>query len=99
MIGLDTKKEELADVVIDNNGNECTFDNFNFLRNEVEYKKVDKDTRYFRNQEEADAYTETGSYRDARWSCNDEYNIPATWTHVGNHWCTIDDWLKWMKNM
>ena len=98
MLHLDTKKEELADTVIDNNGNECTIHNFNFLRDEVEYKKVDKDTRYFKTQEEADNYAETGNYKDARWSYSDEYNISATWSHIGTHWYTINEWFKWMKN-
>ena len=99
MLGVDTKREDLADNVIDYNGNECTIHDFNFLRNEVEYEKVDKDTCYFKTQEEADNYTQTGNYKDPRWLYSDEYNISATWTHVGTHWCTINQWFKWMKNM
>lgn len=100
MLGLDTKREDLADHVIDDNKVECTLVKYNFLRDEVMYNRVDSDTRYFDTQENADKYANSGDYKynTQSWCKDDEHPYAGTWVHVGEHYTCTSYWKKWMTN-
>ena len=100
ILGLDTKREDLADTVIADNNVECTLVKYNFLKDEVVYNKVDSDTKYFDTQENANKYANSGDYKydTYNWKKDDEHPYAGTWVHVGEHYTCISYWKKWMTN-
>lgn len=100
ILNLDVKREDLATRVDKGNGVICTLENFNYLENEVYYKCIDVDTRYFKTQEEADTYASTGkyNYNNSNYNKNDEYTIAGIYRHEAFHWASVSEWQNWMKN-
>lgn len=100
ILKLDVKKEDLATRVDKGNGVICTLENFNYLDNEVSYKCIDTDTRYFKTQEEADTYASSGKYdyNNSNYSKNNEYTIVGIYRHEATHWTSVGEWQRWMNN-
>ena len=100
ILNLDVKREDLATKVINNDGIICTLERFDYLNDEIYYKSIDTDVRYFETEEDANAYASTGkyNYNNSSYNKTDKYTIMSTWRHTASHWTSISEWQKWMNN-
>ena len=99
ILNIDIKREELADIVKDDEGVECKLRSFNYIDDDVIYHKLDETTKYFKDETERAKYVQTGvSSPDYSWNKNDEYCLEGTYIQEVTRYCRVERWLKWMRN-
>lgn len=75
----------------------CALEHFNYLEDEVRFKYVRTDTKYFATPEDAEKYTNTGDYDWNNYKNRQEaqYVFEGNYTHEADGYCTYE---KWMEN-
>ena len=95
VFGCDTKVNELPVQKLDWSDRVCTLTSIDYLNNRVNYIYDDEDKKYFKEEEDAKIYSETGKY-DGVWKYNEHTDTPyvGIYKHKSTSYCIISDWLE-----
>lgn len=72
----------------------ATFVSYNLLADRVVYTHIRVDTRYFKNQAEADAWVTGKSGYSGSYRQDDEYTIKVTKESQDQSYCSLQRWLE-----
>lgn len=91
VLGIFEKPEIPATSDVDK---DATLVRYNLLADRVEYTYTHIDTRYFKTQAEADAWSTGKSSYSGAYRQDDEYSIKATKDIQSSSYCSLYHWLN-----
>lgn len=93
---IDDVIANIATTKTDRNGRVRTLQNYNYLQDRLDYTYPEERVRFFKNQEDADKYTETGDYNwgSSNYEKKEGYEIEAKHTFIESNYCTLYEWER-----
>ena len=102
IVYVDEVTASIPKEVTERDGTVRTMTSFNYFFGTVEYDYPENVTRYFKDEEKATNFAETGkggsSYSDWEYKQTDTYQYPATHTFTRHGNCSVDDWFRLHDN-
>lgn len=95
VFGCEIKVDELPVQKLDWSDRVNTLTSIDYLNNRVNYIYDDMDIKYFKDEESAKTYAETGKYSGV-WAYGQSDDVPyrGEYKHKSTSYCTISDWLE-----
>lgn len=96
VVGCEIKDEDVPQEII-YEGKVHKLVRCNYILDEITYSCEDSTTRHFTTQEDADKYTENGSYSwdNSVSNSKDGYPFKAVWTRECEHTTWYSRWFEW----
>ena len=96
IVDMDEIERKISRYSSDRNGERWTFESYNYLLDRVYYTYEHKDKRYFKTQEDADKFAETGDYDygKSKYCEEGEYNIKAIFSRPSSSYTSLYNWEK-----
>ena len=101
IVNIDDAVASIPKEVTEHDGTVRTMTSFNYFFGTVEYDYPENVTRYFKDEEKATKFAETGDsgcYSDWEYKQTDTYQYPATHTFTRHSNCPVDDWFRLHDN-
>ena len=101
IVNIDDAVASIPKEVTERDDTVRTMTDFNYFFGTVEYDYPENVTRYFKDEEKATKFAETGDsgcYSDWEYKQTDTYQYPATHTFTRHSNCPVDDWFRLHDN-